>query len=1315
MKKWAYAIALLSAVTLSSCSQYDDTLLQNRVGTLEADVKNLKELCSQMNTNISAMQSIVNAIQNNDYVTGVAPVMKNGVEIGYTILFSKSNSITIYHGTDGRDGTDGKDGKDGRDGIDGTNGYTPVIGVQKDSDGVYYWTLDGKWLTDISGNKIKAVGKDGKDGKDGLNGGADGKDGENGTDGKDGKDGVDGKDGITPKLKIEDDWWYISYDEGQSWTKLSKAKGENGKDGQNGADGKDGKDGVDGKDGINGGDSFFKSVDTTNKDSIVFTLSDGSQLKLPTWYAFEVLRTQCNQMNTNIEALQKIVSSLQNNDYITSCTPHMENGVQTGYVISFAKSPSIIVYNGKNGAPGKDGEPGKDGADGNDGVDGKDGYSPVVGVKKDTDNIYYWTLDGKWLTDADGKKVKAQGMDGKNGADGNDGLPGADGKDGNDGADGANGTNGKDGVTPQLKIEDGFWFVSTDGGQNWTKLGMATGADGKDGDSFFSSVSDSETKVTFVLKDGSSFEVPKESGLNIIFQNTDAIRFSLGSAYKIAYTLVGSDAQTSIEILCQDGLRATLEKTDETSGFVTVTTPYSIVERSTVIVLVSDGRGKTIMKALNFVYDGSSDGEKGTLIITTAKPLTIAATGGIVEVPVQTNLSYRVQIDAAAQSWLTHKETVAVKSLRNECLKFEAAANTGAQRRAFVSLVNLADESIAQTFCITQDADASALAETISFVDPAFEKIAVTLCDLDGDGKVSRAEALNLETLDITNKGITDLTGIEWFTNLRVLNCSENSSLKTLDISNNTALEELNCSRCKITNLDISKNVALRILNCRICDLKKLDVSNNPLLTSLNCGYNSITSLDLSHNPKITELFCNADRRYSETFTDRIRVLNLKGCTKLRNLSCYYQLLASLNLSDCVSLTELDLSNNVLLGLDLSRNIKLSKLDCRYNKIPSLNLSHNISLTTCEISYNPLNTINVGGVLSSLEFNTEGETYKESTTLDIIATKLESVSISSSQLTRINFSNSTTLKRVSLVGSSLSELDLSPLPNLRSVYIVDGKLQTLDLRNNRQLNSLSCLRVQLSEVNLPNSESLTTASFSSCRQIPSVDFAVTPNLQELTISDCYAWKTLDLSNNLSLKSFYLGGASTSSSLNYIDFGTNPYLKELKLSGLYSTCEIRGTRVEKLVIDNRSSNTITNLNITNFNIKDLPSLTSLSSNFCNMKTLDLSGSPHLKDLTLSGTIETLDLTNNPELESITCKFLDLKSINVTKCPLLKTMDCSNNFLETLDISGNPLLTTLNCSKMSTLKTLYLDKSQRIRYITYDRSTSYIPEQTVLEYK
>ena len=270
-------------------------------------------------------------------------------------------------------------------------------------------------------------------------------------------------------------------------------------------------------------------------------------------------------------------------------------------------------------------------------------------------------------------------------------------------------------------------------------------------------------------------------------------------------------------------------------------------------------------------------------------------------------------------------------------------------------------------------------------------------------------------------------------------------------------------------------------------------------------------------------------------------------------------------------------------------------------------------------------------------------------------------------------------------------------------------MQTLDLRNNRQLNSLSCSGGQLREVNLPNSETLTTASFNSCRQIPSIDFSVAPNLQKLDIVSGDAWNTLDLSNNLSLKSLVFNGSSyINSSLNNIDLGANPYIKDLKLEGIHTLCEIRGSRVEQLRIDNFGK-------ITNLSIKDLPSLISLRSNSCNMKALDLSGNPHLKDLTLSGTIETLDLTNNPELESIICSSLNMTSINVTKCPLLKTMNCSNNFLETLDISGNPLLTTLNCSNMSTLKTLYLDKSQRIRYITYDRSTSYIPEQTVLEYK
>ena len=87
---------------------------------------------------------------------------------------------------------------------------------------VYYWTLDGEWLTDERGDKIKAEGTDGKDGADG----------EDGSDGNDGQDGTNGKDGITPQFKIENDYWFISYDNGDTWTQLGKATGEDGKDGR---------------------------------------------------------------------------------------------------------------------------------------------------------------------------------------------------------------------------------------------------------------------------------------------------------------------------------------------------------------------------------------------------------------------------------------------------------------------------------------------------------------------------------------------------------------------------------------------------------------------------------------------------------------------------------------------------------------------------------------------------------------------------------------------------------------------------------------------------------------------------------------------------------------------------------------------------------------------------------------------------------------------------------------------------------------------------------------------------------------------------
>jgi len=395
MKKLLAFAALFAVVALTSC-KYDDDDLWNSVHGLENRVAKLEELCKQMNTNISSLQTIVTALQNNVYVTGTTPLMKDGKEIGYTITFSKGNPITIYHGKDGQDGEDGT---------------TPTIGVKKDTDGVYYWTLNGEFIV-VDGGKIQAEGKD----------------------------GTNGTNGTTPQFKIENDYWFVSYDNGANWTQLGKATGE---------------------DGV-GGDSMFSGVDyETSTDYVIFTLSNGTQIKLPTWSAFEALQRLCNETNTNLSALQTIVTALQNNDYITSVDPLTENGKVVGYTIKFAKSNPIVIYNGKDGA---------------------DGNTPVIGVKKDTDGIYYWTLDGEFIV-ADGQKIKAQGTDGNNGAD------------------------GSDGVTPKLEIREGYWWISYDNGTNWTQLGKATGEDGKDADSI--KITQDENNVYFELADGTVITISK--------------------------------------------------------------------------------------------------------------------------------------------------------------------------------------------------------------------------------------------------------------------------------------------------------------------------------------------------------------------------------------------------------------------------------------------------------------------------------------------------------------------------------------------------------------------------------------------------------------------------------------------------------------------------------------------------------------------------------------------------------------------------------------------------------------------------------------
>ena len=268
---------ILGLLSLVSCTEYDEVAMWNKNEDMGSRLAALEELCSRLNTNIVSLQQIVEALQGNDYVTGVVPVVENGETVGYTISFSKSGPVTIYHGKKGENGQ---------------NGTTPVIGVEQDTDGLYYWTLDGEWLTDDEGSKILAQGMAGKSAYElavekgyrgtldewlaSLNGsnGDDGKSAyelavENGYQGTEeewlaslkGSAGDQGDDGVTPKLEVRDDgYWYISYDNGQTWNKLGPATGDPGED----------------------GDSMFSDIDVSDPDYLVLTLAEtGASIKLP--------------------------------------------------------------------------------------------------------------------------------------------------------------------------------------------------------------------------------------------------------------------------------------------------------------------------------------------------------------------------------------------------------------------------------------------------------------------------------------------------------------------------------------------------------------------------------------------------------------------------------------------------------------------------------------------------------------------------------------------------------------------------------------------------------------------------------------------------------------------------------------------------------------------------------------------------------------------------------------------------------------------------------------------------------------------------
>lgn len=277
--------------------------------------------------------------------------------------------------------------------------------------------------------------------------------------------------------------------------------------------------------------------------------------------------------------------------------------------------------------------------------------------------------------------------------------------------------------------------------------------------------------------------------------------------------------------------------------------------------------------------------------------------------------------------------------------------------------------------------------------DPKFEQVLIDL-GLDVpplDGYVLKSNISSITSIDVANKNITDLTGIQDFVSLNSLLCN-NNNLTKLDVTKNIALTRLICDRNQLTDLYLPNNTALTSLsftNNRLtsidvtkypaltsfyCDnnlLQDLDVTKNTALITFGCGSNLLTTLDVTKNTALTAFGCNDNLlktldltkiTYLTSFTCANNLLTTLDVTKnsfLYFFACFNNRLTTLDVTANPNLTTLDCGGNQLSNLDLINNPALVYLRCQDNQLVSLDISNNPALTELRCNNNQLNCLNL--------------------------------------------------------------------------------------------------------------------------------------------------------------------------------------------------------------------------------------------------------------------------------------------------------------------------------------------------------------------
>ena len=495
------------------------------------------------------------------------------------------------------------------------------------------------------------------------------------------------------------------------------------------------------------------------------------------------LEVAVQKLNDNVQVL----SDLMNGKLFIQSIEDKGNGVRVIHFINAAGAESTMeIRNGKDGADGKDGingadgkdgldgapgkdgvdgkdgqdgAPGKDGADGKDGKDGVDGQTPVVSVRQDSDGNWYWTLNGDFILDQAGNKIRANGIDGKDGApgkdgvdgkDGQDGAPGkdgVDGKDGQDGAPGKDGVDGKDGqdaIAPAFRINDqGNWEMSLDQGLTWTAVGQATG---KDGDAFFTDAQTSaDGKYAYLtLADGTVLTLEIYNQFGITFDIAKTV-IQEGQSRTINFTVTGMTKDTDIEAFGKNGWEADVELNSNGRGTLAVTAPEK-TGYGKVVVLLTDGGSKTIMRTLSFLA--------GTTKASTSS-VEVPTEGATQTLSVETNLPFTVKIADDAKDWVSLVTSRAATATHTETFQIKVEpTETPSPRTALLSLES-EDGTVLETILVIQRPVSFDAKDLVFRVDPAYgnysKGVILPIYEIDGAITIDWGDGKTQEVASMTS------------------------------------------------------------------------------------------------------------------------------------------------------------------------------------------------------------------------------------------------------------------------------------------------------------------------------------------------------------------------------------------------------------------------------------------------------------------------------------------------------------------------------------------------------------------------------------